>query len=473
LTKLKLGDNQITSLTGVQFPPGLTDLSLGNNQITSLTGVQFPHVLTHLNLNSNPIASLAGGQFPPGLVGLYLVKTNVSFEGAQFPHELKRLYLSENQITSSSLQRLQLQLPPGLTELNLDRNQITTLEGIRFPIGLTQLDLHENQITSLEGAQFPPGLRSLILDRNQITTLKGSQLPSGLTSLSLRRNQFTGVDLVQFPQNLTHLDLAKNQIKFVGGGWSARLLLLPNMKSLNLEENPLESLTRMNVNEHVMEYFKHNFPSLYFRGLHYQHKHNKIAEKSASKAARQSQKAELKAARQSQKTTIKNMSDLSQQSMQTQLRAVTSYLREGMAARAQQHAEQLLRDRQEKPTTYEESLFFAKLGEKTYPVPMNEELLVQDVLDYLNEHYYISVLHNCDDMHLHKPGMGNLDSGRTLKDCGVVSEEVLDLVCGTRTTQQGGFARHHHSRKHNKHSQLRRNKSKSKSKSKKNGHSRN
>jgi hypothetical protein len=54
----------------------------------------------------------------------------------------------------------------------------------------------------------------------------------------------------------------------------------------------------------------------------------------------------------------------------------------------------------------------------------------------------------------------------------VVSEEVLDLVCGTRTTQQGGFARHHHSRKHNKHSQLRRNKSKSKSKSKKNGHKR-
>ena len=58
-------------------------------------------------------------------------------------------------------------------------------------------------------------------------------------------------------------------------------------------------------------------------------------------------------------------------------------------------------------------------------------------------------------MHLHKHGMGKLDSGRTLKDCGVVSEEVLRIPCGT---QKGGFERHRHSRKHNNRS----NKSKSK-----------
>jgi hypothetical protein len=384
------------------------------------------------------------------LIGLYLIKTNiVSFEGAQFTHEMKRLYLSENQINSLSLQGLQLQLPPGLTELKLDRNQITTLQGIRFPLGLTDLDLHNNQITSLEGAQFPPGLRNLNLNDNQITTLKGLQLPPGLTSLSLRRNQLTQLDVVQFPETLTLLDLAKNQIKYITFGSALRAQFFPNLTSLNLEGNPLESLSGIIANEYVMEYFKHNYSNLYFRDLHSRYKRSKMAKQSALKAARQSQKA-----------TLKEMSDLNQQSMQNQLSAVTSFLREGMKSRAEQHAEQLLRDKEEKSTTYEQSLFYAKLNEKMYPVPMIEELSMQDVLNYLNDNYYISVLHNCGGMHLHKPGAGKLESGRTLKEYGVVSDDVLDIICGT---QKGGF-KHSRSKKRmikrNKRSQKRRNKSK-------------
>ena len=451
LTKLSLDRNQITSLAGVQFPPGLTELYLYSNQINSLVGVQFPHGLMELGLNSNPIASLVGVQFPPGLIRLYLVNTNIgSFEGAQFTHELKRLYLSENKITSLSLQGLQLQLPPGLTELKLDRNQITTLQGIRFPIGLTSLDLYKNQITSLEGAQFPPGLRNLNLDDNQITTLKGLPLPPGLTSLSMSRNQLTLLEVAQFPETLTLLDLSKNQIKYIDFGSKIRAVLLPNLTSLNLEGNPLESLAGIMVNEYVMGYFKHNYSNLYFRYLHSRHKRSKMAEQSALKAARQSQKA-----------TLKDISDLTQQSMQNQMKAVTSFLREGMTARAQQHADQLLRDKEEKSTTYEQSLFYAKLNEKMYPVPMIEELSMQDVLNYLNEHYYISVLHNCGGihlMHLHKPGAGKLESGRTLKEYGVVSDDVLDIICGT---QKGGF-RHSRSKKRvikrNKRSQKRSNK---------------
>jgi hypothetical protein len=83
---------------------------------------------------------------------------------------------------------------------------------------------------------------------------------------------------------------------------------------------------------------------------------------------------------------------------------------------------------------------------------MIEEMSIHDVLNYLNEHYYISVLHNCGGMHLHKPGAGKLESGRTLKECGVVSDDVLDIQCGT---QKGGFARskkrnNKRSKKHNK-----------------------
>jgi hypothetical protein len=349
--------------------------------------------------------------------------------------------------------------PRELTSLELHNAKITTksLRFVRFPPGLKELNLEQNQITSLEGVQFPPGLTELILNDNQIWSLSSVKFPRGLKRLELNNNKMQSLSGTEFPPNLERLDLEGNPLRDLG----------------YVDEGDDGRYTRLiNPNKYVIDYLKRNFAQLHFRDLYDHHKESKTAEKSALKAARQSQKAASKAARQSQKATLKKMTDLSQHSMQIQLRAVTSFLREGMAARAQQHADQMLRDKQDKPTTYEESLFYAKLGEKTYPIPMNEELLVQDVLDYLNEHYYISVLHDCGDMHLHKPGVGNLDSGRTLKDCGVVSEEALELVCGTRT-HQGGFARHRHSIKRNKQSQPRRNKSKSKSKPKKNGHGRN
>uniref|UniRef100_A0A6C0M3L0 Uncharacterized protein n=1 Tax=viral metagenome TaxID=1070528 RepID=A0A6C0M3L0_9ZZZZ len=344
-----------------------------------------------------------------GLAGVDLKSTHLGHHLAlrEIRDTLTELDLSRNLLTD-----LRVSWPPELTTLILYGNQITSLEGVQFPSGLTTLTLFGNQITSLEGAQFPIELKELQLNSSKITTLEGVQFPPGLMKLHLNSNAITSLQGAQFPPGLTKLDLMGN---------------------------PLTSLTGMiDPNDYVKTHLKQQFPELYMRDLH--------SEKAAAKAARQSQKAELH-----------KMNDLTQQSMQTQMRAVASFLREGMEIKAQQHAEQLLRDRQDKPTTYEESLFYAKLGEKTYPVPMNEELLVQDVLDYLNEHYYISVLHNCGGMHLHKSGVGKLEYGRSLKEYAVVSDEVLDLQCGM---QKGGF-RHRVSKKINK---------RSKSKSKKNRH---
>jgi hypothetical protein len=317
-------------------------------------------------------------------------------------------------------QKLQAYLdscPPGLTKLNLGVTQMHSLQGVNFPSGLRELRLNDNLITTLEGVHFPHELKRLHLYNNQIDSLEGVKFPSTLEHLYLANNRITTLQGVQFPRGLT---------------------------TFNFQDNPLISLAGMiNPSSIIKNYFLVHYNSLYLRDI-------------------EGVRLTLQAARQSQKATLKKMTDLSQHSMQIQLSAVTSFLREGMKARAQQHADQLLRDKEEKPTTYEQSLFYAKLNEKMYPVPMIEEFAIRDVLNYLNEHYYISVLHNCGDMHLHKPGAGKLESGHTLKECGVVSDNVLDIVCGT---QKGG---HHHSRKRNKRSQKRRNKSKSKSK--KNGH---
>jgi hypothetical protein len=322
---------------------------------------------------------------------------------------------------------------PPVKYLNLQGiKKLESLKYFSFPDSLTELVVMYTGVNSLVGVKFPPNLIRLRLDHNQINSLDGVEFPFGLQNLDLTHNQIKSLNGVKFPPNLTYLGLSNNNITSLLGAHFP-----PNLTRLSLGGNPISSLKGIiDPSPNVIQLLGEVLPTQF----------NYFREKSEAKAARQSQKA-----------TLKEMSDLSQQSMRFQMHAVTSFLREGMEARAQQHAEQLLRDRQEKPTTYEQSLFYVKLGEKTYPVPMIEELSIHNVLNYLNEHYYISVLHNCGGMHLHKGG-SELESGRTLKECGVVSDDVLHIQC---ESQKGGFAR---SKKHIKRYK--------KSKSKKNGHKR-
>lgn len=444
LTILILSNNAISNLERIKFPIGLIELVLHSNQIqsTNLQKAQFPPGLKKLNLSGQgsgnkqlPPIILNQVQWPPELVEIELAQNKINLSGAHFPPSLKKMGLASVDLKSTDLgHHLALgEIPRSLTELDLSRNLLTDLR-VSWPPELTTLNLYGNQITSLEGVRFPSGLKTLVLYGNQLTSLEGVQFPIELKELQLNSNKITTLEGVQFPPGLMKLHLSSNAITSLKGAQFP-----PGLTKLDLMGNPLTSLTGIiNPNDYVKTHLKQQFPELYMRDLH--------SEKLASKAARQSQKA-----------TLKKMSDLTQQSMQNQLKAVTSFLREGMEIKAQQHAEQLLRDKPEKPTTYEESLFYAKLNEKTYPVPMNEEMSIQDVLNYLNENYYIAVLHSCDGMHLRKPGVGKLESGRTLKDCGVVSEEVLDIVC---ETQKGGVTRRHYRKRNNS----------KRNKSKKNGH---
>ena len=444
LTILILSNNSISNLEGINFPIGLIELVLHSNAIqsTNLQKAKFPPTIKKLNLSNQgsgnkqlPPIILSQVQWPQELVEINLGQNKINLSGAQFPPSLKKMGLASVDLKSTDLRHHLAvgEIPHSLTELDLSRNLLTDLI-VSWPPELTTLILYGNQITSLDGVQFPSGLTTLTLVGNQITSLEGVQFPIELKELQLNSSKITTLEGVQFPPGLMKLHLNSNAITSLQGAQFP-----PGLTKLDLMGNPLTSLTGMiDPNDYVKTHLKQQFPELYMRDLH--------SEKLAAKAVRQSQKAEFH-----------KMNNLSQQSVQTQMRAVTSFLREGMTARAQQHAEQLLRDIQYKPTIYEESLFYAKLGEKTYPVPMNEELLVQDVLDYLNEHYYISVLHNCGGMHLHKSGVGKLESGRSLKEYAVVSDEVLHLQC---VMQKGGF-RHRVSKKINK---------RSKSKSKKNRH---
>ena len=280
------------------------------------------------------------------------------------------------------------------------------------PPGLTKLHLNARQISSLAGVHFPHELKRLDLSDNLIASLEGVQFPSTLEHLFLANNRITTLQGVQFPSGLTNF-------KF--------------------QDNPLISLAGMiNPSSIINNYFMVHYHSLYLRDI-------------------EGVRLSLQAARQSQKASLKKMSDLTQQSMQNHLNAVTSFLRDGMQARAQQH-EELNKEAEKKGR---KMIFIRGLG-KTYTVPFNAELSVQSVLDYLNNHYYISVLNNCDGMWLVFSGK-KLETEHTLAAYNVQAESTLHIMCNMMIgNYQGG-----------KRTKRTRNKRSNKSKSKKNGHRRN
>jgi Leucine-rich repeat (LRR) protein len=75
------------------------------------------------------------------------------------------------------------------TTLNLEGNDITSLDGVTFPATLTTLNLDGNDIASLDGVTFPATLTTLNLSFNKITSLDGVTFPATLTTLYLGYNK--------------------------------------------------------------------------------------------------------------------------------------------------------------------------------------------------------------------------------------------------------------------------------------------
>lgn len=259
--------------------------------------------------------------------------------------------------TTEKLQAYLDSCPPGLRHLSLQTRQIKSLAGVKFPPDLTSLFLSQNEISSLEGVHFPSSLLLLTLDNNRITSLQGVQFPVGLQSFTIKNN-------------------------------------------------PLQSVAGMIApNGIIKKYFIDNHPQLYVRDIE------------GEKVARQSQKAELKAVRQSQKAEFARTNDLTQQSMRNQLNAITSFLREGMQARAMEKNESMKTNRF--------VIFVRMANDMLYRVPYASDMKAQSVLDYLNEHYYISALiPNHGVLHLIH-GKVELDPSRTLGDYGIQNEDTL------------------------------------------------
>ena len=96
--------------------------------------------------------------------------------------------ITETLDTPQLLQSYLNSCPPGLLDLDLTNQNITSLEGIAFSDGLKKLNLSDNQITSLTGVKFPANLMALNLMSNGIKSLEGVHFPHTLMLLSLGFN---------------------------------------------------------------------------------------------------------------------------------------------------------------------------------------------------------------------------------------------------------------------------------------------
>ena len=374
---------------------------------------------------------------PPTLTALQMVGAHIQFmEGVRFPANLINIDLGSNYIESLK----GVQFPPNLTELNLNYNRINSLEGAIFPSTLTTLHLNHNYIESLQGFQFPSNLTSLDLGWNNIQKLDRIQFPPRLTELLLNDNRLIHMSGVQFPPGLTTLDLSNSEERGdERGGYGYNQLksfnevkFPPSLTELNLQRNRFETLGKIiEPPPNVLQLIEHQFP--------------KIVEVYRNTLTRQSQQTEQALTRQSQQTeqaTLKQISDFNQQSTQNQLRGITSFLREGMEARAQQHAEQLEREGEERGKL----MIYIRLtaNRMRYPVPLNATETVQSVLDYINEHYYVSSLvSNCGAIYLYKSSDKKdlllLTTTRTLADYNVVNGDTLIAECHNIQMNGGGI----------------------------------
>ena len=154
-----------------------------------------------------------------GITNLNLDGLNISsLDGIQYFDDLISLNCDNNNLISIPT------LPDGLISLSCSGNQLTEINTL--PTGLTSFSCDNNNLIVLP--VLPVSLTYLSCSGNQLTEI--NTLPTGLTSLICDGNNLA--DLPELPDNLTNLSCGGNDLEI--------LVDLPdNLTSINIEDNPI------------------------------------------------------------------------------------------------------------------------------------------------------------------------------------------------------------------------------------------
>jgi len=252
-------DNNLTEFTGIGLS-NVVECYLNNNQIVSFNGGDLTN-LTTFSLANNPLVSFNGGNMVSLMGPLDFYSWNIttleSFNGGNMT-SLIGINLNSNQITSLN----NLTLPSSLIALNLEKNKLTSFNGVELP-NLTGLDLYDNLLTGFTGT----GLINLIylnLNDNPLVSFNGGNMV-GITELSLSIDNgittlesFNGGNMT----GLTTLNLYGNPLTSFDGGNMVSLtgtLDFPNIWNITTLESfnggNMTGITSLNLSNNQLTLF--------------------------------------------------------------------------------------------------------------------------------------------------------------------------------------------------------------------------
>lgn len=155
------------------------------------------------------------------------------------PSSLKILDLQGNNLSSLEL----LVLPLAIEELRVSTNGLVSIEGPDYyHTNLRLFDANINALTSLEGIKFPPTLKVLRLAFNRLETIDQDQIPPNLEILVLSHNLLQTIDQIVLPPTLRNLQFRANGLKSFDDNF---FLNASSLQTLNLSENALDDLDEL------------------------------------------------------------------------------------------------------------------------------------------------------------------------------------------------------------------------------------
>ncbi|GAA5981011.1 hypothetical protein JCM5350_000011 [Sporobolomyces pararoseus] len=260
LRTLLIASNRLTSLTSFHHLQNLERLDLSNNQLDSVEHLSALRHLRDLKADGNQISSIEGLGGLDGLIRLSLkgnqLRGEIDFTETKWSR-LETLVISRNNVSSvRGLETLE-----SLVSLNLDHNSLTEFAPKAPSSRLRILRLCNNPISHLD-VSFASRLRTLYIDTARLGTVEGTEQLGKLENFSLRDQSGEALTLamppirdvkrlylsgnplpLSFPSekffNLTYLELAMCQLTSLPADIAS---LVPNVRTLNLDFNFLESL---------------------------------------------------------------------------------------------------------------------------------------------------------------------------------------------------------------------------------------
>ncbi|KAI3386137.1 hypothetical protein SNEBB_003046 [Seison nebaliae] len=236
LKRLILSHNEVESIDEVKFPHSLLSLTMTTNKLTKELQTKFYGNLMNIDLSNNRLESIGNNCFD----NCAQVISSINFSENRLVRwtfmefkNLKILNLSHNHLTDicddwSELLELQ--------EVNLSYNRLTKFPK-RLPDKLMELNLTSNRITqigpSISGSFHPiPSLKVLDLRSNIIKSIHFERI-------------------LEWP-SVERIFLADNDFRSL----PFEFLLLKNLKSFRLDNNPIRTGQWSKSAENLLDYMK-------------------------------------------------------------------------------------------------------------------------------------------------------------------------------------------------------------------------